>query len=89
MFIALKTRTKHVLKITRFADIVEKSQADGISLPFQITRRNDVIRLQKRRIKVQIWTANTANDLKKLCLWPINIIISDNPELAPCFRPSP
>jgi glycerophosphoryl diester phosphodiesterase len=89
MFIALNTRVKHVLHFTRFADIVEKSQADGISLPFQIVRQNDIIHLQKRGIKTQIWTANTAKDLKKLCSWAIDVLISDSPELAPCFRPSP
>ena len=85
--IALYAKLKKTLGIVRFVDLVFQSHADGISLPFQIVSLRDVHHLKKKDMTILLFTAQTDKHAQKFCSWPIDILISDIPEAAPCFRP--
>lgn len=85
IFVALYAWLNHSLGRKRFSDVIKKTRADGISLPFQIIGLKDVLLLNKKGIAVQLWTVNRPNDLARLCTWPIDFLISDTPQVAPCF----
>lgn len=87
IMLALYAKIKNTLGITRFRDLVVQSHADGISLPFQIVSLRDVDILNKDKMMIQLFTMQNSKDSEKFCTWPIDILISDIPENAPCFRP--
>ena len=85
--LALYAKIKNTLGIIRFVDLVFQSHADGISLPFQIVSLRDVHHLNKNKMMIQLFTVKNNKDAQKFCSWPIDILISDIPESAPCFHP--
>ncbi len=84
--IALHARFNRTLGMIDYVQIVEGTHADGISLPYQIIDFADMMRLKNSGVLIQVWTPNDPKVLAKLCQWPIDILISDYPEKAPCFR---
>ena len=87
IMIALHAKIKVLFGVVQFVDLVKQSNADGISLPFQIVARRDVQRLNEQEMMIQLFTVNDRTDAQRLCSWPIDILISDSPESMTCFRP--
>ena len=86
VMIALQAKIRMSLGITRIEELVEQSNADGISLPFQIVTLRDARRLNERGMMIQLFTVHKRKDAQRLCSWPIDILISDIPESVPCFH---
>ena len=84
--IGLQTSVRRQIGLIDYVQLVENAQADGISLPYQIVGIQDVRRLKQKNKLIQLWTPNTPKTLDELCAWPIDILISDYPEKASCFR---
>ena len=84
-WVALQTKIGAQLGFVDYIKIIESVQADGISLPYQIISKGVLYSIQSKGYLVQVWTPNEPQHLKRFCTWPIDILISDYPHLAPCF----
>ena len=60
------------------------AHADGIAIAWQVSNRQTIQRLRDEGFRVQLWTVGTPSRLEAYCDWPVNALITDNPEDAPC-----
>jgi glycerophosphoryl diester phosphodiesterase len=63
--------------------------ADGIGIPWQLVDRRVLEAARDEGLKVLVWTVNEARLLEQYCRWPIDILITDYPERAPCLSSVP
>jgi len=83
--VALKSEIKAVLGIAEYVDIAADAGADGLAIPYQLIDRRQVDAARSAGLEVQVWTLNTPELLEEYCGWPIDSVITDYPDDAPCL----
>ena len=68
-----------------YTALLEETGADRLSIPYQLIDRRQVEIATDNGFNVQVWTTNTELLLKNYCNWPVEYILTDFPELAPCL----
>lgn len=69
------------------SDLVEKIRsvgADGISVTWQVLDRRSAEEVQRARLLVAVWTVNGTDGQQAYCKFPVDFLITDYPEAAPC-----
>jgi glycerophosphoryl diester phosphodiesterase len=65
--------------------LARQTGATGLDLAYQIADRAVVDAARREGLSVQIWTLNEAALLEQYCRWPVDQVITDYPERAPCL----
>jgi glycerophosphoryl diester phosphodiesterase len=63
-----------------------RAGSDGVVVPYQLADRAMVERAHRHGLKVQLFSPNDRKLLEYFCDWPVDVIITDFPEEAPCLR---
>lgn len=82
--VALENEAMTMLGLTDLVKVVRDAQADGISIAYQVIDRRTLETLRDEHIKVDVWTLNSKELIETYCRWPIDVILTDYPELATC-----
>lgn len=82
--IALGAELTTVLGVEDLTALARRSHADGLCIPYQVLDRQAVEFLRQEGLRVQVWTLNTKALLSTYCRWPVDAVITDFPEDAPC-----
>ncbi|WNG28798.1 glycerophosphodiester phosphodiesterase [Cystobacter fuscus] len=69
---------KELIQLTRDAG------ADGIAVAYQVADRAALESVRSAGLKTAVWTANTEAQLSLFCRWPLDYLITDYVERAPC-----
>lgn len=64
--------------------LTRNAGADGIAVAYPVTDRAAMEALRKAGLKTAVWTANTEAQLASFCRWPLDYLITDYVERAPC-----
>lgn len=70
------------------ADVIglaRQTGATGLDIAYQIADRAVLDAARREHLTVQVWTLNDAGLLGHYCNWPVDVLISDYPERAPCL----
>lgn len=73
------------LGLAHALDEVEAARADGLSMPFQLVDWQVARQARDQGIPVFIWTMNRRGTLERYCDQPVDYIMTDYPERAPCL----
>jgi glycerophosphoryl diester phosphodiesterase len=60
--------------------------ADGVVVPYQMADRHLAKLANREGLKVQVFSPNSRELLEYFCEWPVDVLITDFPEEAPCLR---
>lgn len=82
---ALRAEYAATTGLVDYVSATRKAGAAGIGVPYQIIDWHQVNAAQYADLNVQVWTLNTPALLNQYCDWPVDFIITDIPEAAPCF----
>ena len=82
--IALASEAMNVLGFQHLIQLAKDAQADGICIAYQVADRQAIEAARAAGLKVQLWTLNDEALLDAYCRWPLDGIITDMPEAAPC-----
>ncbi len=63
-----------------------ESRADAIAAPANILPPQIFNKLKNGGIKTILFTANNKQELKELCQWPVDILMTNHPELGNCLH---
>lgn len=63
-----------------------KAGSDGVVIPYQMADQYLVDLAHQEGLKVQVFSPNTRELLEYFCDWPVDVLITDFPEEAPCLR---
>lgn len=63
-----------------------RAGSDGVVIPYQMADRHLVELAHREGLKVQLFSPNTRELLEYFCDWPVDVLITDFPEEAPCLR---
>jgi glycerophosphoryl diester phosphodiesterase len=63
-----------------------RAGSDGVVIPYQLADRHLVERAHREGLKVQLFSPNSRELLESYCDWPVDVVITDFPEEAPCLR---
>lgn len=63
-----------------------KAGSDGVVIPYQMADQHLVEIAHREGLKVQLFAPNTRELLEYFCDWPVDVLITDFPEEAPCLR---
>ena len=83
---ALAGEAELALGLTSFTDEARAARAHGITLPYQLLHTPSVMAARDDGLLVFVYTANTQGELDTLCDYPIDFLMTDLPERAPCLR---
>lgn len=65
--------------------LARKAEADGIAWPFELLDWHTASTARAEDLLVMVWTVNEESHLELFCDWPVDVIITDFPERAPCL----
>ncbi|MEQ8275070.1 MAG: glycerophosphodiester phosphodiesterase family protein [Deltaproteobacteria bacterium] len=71
-----------------FADILDAAHdagADGVTTAFQVLDWPSARAARHEGLEVVVFTLNSEAELSRYCAWPVDFVISDYPERAPCL----
>ncbi len=83
--VALGTELLGSLGIRDALGTAKRAEADGIAWPFEIIDWHAARAARDSGLQVMVWTVNEEKDLDRFCRWPIDALITDFPERAPCL----
>jgi len=75
-----------VLGLEDMVAAARRAGSNGVVIPYQLADRAMVERAHRHGLKVQLFSPNTQELLTYFCDWPVDVIITDFPEEAPCLR---
>jgi len=73
-----KVGVQELIQLTRDAG------ADGIAVAYQVADRAALESVRDAGLRTAIWTPNTESQLSVFCRWPLDYLITDYVERAPC-----
>lgn len=79
---ALKSEFATLTGVKELVDLIVEANSDGICVPYQVLDRRQAEVAKKEGYQVQVWTINNDSLMNQFLKWPIDSIITDNPELA-------
>jgi glycerophosphoryl diester phosphodiesterase len=81
---ALKARWLTKLRLRSPLAASRKAQAGAVAGPTQVITRHAAREARDNGVKVVLFTPNTREDLEKYCSWPVDVLITDYPDLGHC-----
>ncbi len=81
---ALKARWLTKLKLRSPLAAARKAQAGAVAAPTQVVTRHAVGEARDNGVEVVLFTPNTRDDLERYCQWPVDVLITDYPDLGHC-----
>jgi len=82
--VGLGNELTRTLGFQELVQLVREADADGIAVAFQVADRAAMETVRQAGYKTALWTANKESELTLFCKWPIDYLITDYPERAPC-----
>ena len=83
--VALKNEFKGALGLIEYVDLAEEAGADGLAIPYQLIDWRQVQVARDHGLEIGVWTPNSEDLLEEYCEWPVDLVITDFPERAPCL----
>ena len=83
--VGLRTELLSTLGIRDALGAARRSNADGIAWPFELFDWHTATAARDAGLSVMVWTVNEEAHLERFCEWPLDAIITDFPERAPCL----
>lgn len=80
----IKARLLTKLGMRNPFDEAQKANADAVAGPIQVITWNAAREASDNNVKVILFTPNTRKGLKRYCTWPVDMILTDYPELGHC-----
>ena len=81
---ALKARWFTKLKLRSPLRKAQKAKAGAVVGPTQVITRTAARHARDNGVAVVLFTPNTREDLDKFCTWPVDMLITDYPNLGHC-----
>lgn len=81
---ALKARWLTKLRLRSPLAAARKAQAGAVAGPTQVITRHAAKEARDNGVKVVLFTPNTREDLERYCTWPVDVLITDYPDLGHC-----
>jgi glycerophosphoryl diester phosphodiesterase len=63
-----------------------RAGADGVVIPYQMADEHLIKMAHHEGLKVQVFSPNTQELLEYFCDWPMDVLITDFPQEAPCLN---
>jgi len=63
----------------------KRAKADGVVIPYQMADEHLIRMAHHEGLKVQVFSPNTEELLEYFCDWPMDVLITDFPQEAPCL----
>jgi glycerophosphoryl diester phosphodiesterase len=83
--VALENEVLGALGVRDALGVARQARADGIAWPWQLIDWHAASEARQAGLQVMVWTVNDPDLLEKFCGWPIDVLITDYPERAPCL----
>jgi glycerophosphoryl diester phosphodiesterase len=83
--VALTEEFRMTFGQVEYVDLARDAGADGLAIPYQLIERRQVDAARAAGLQVQVWTTNTQELLDEYCAWPVDSVITDYPDDAPCL----
>ena len=83
-FTALKARWFTKLKLRNPLDKAQEAKADAVAGPKQVITWAAARKARDNGVAVALFTLNTRKDLDRYCTWPVDMLLTDYPELGHC-----
>lgn len=80
----LLNELKRTVGAQELIQLTRDAGADGIAVAYAVTDRAAMEAVRKAGFKTAVWTANTEAQLAAFCRWPLDYLITDYVERAPC-----
>jgi glycerophosphoryl diester phosphodiesterase len=61
-----------------------QAHAGAVAAPTQVITRHAAQEARDNGVQMVLFTPNTRNDLEKYCRWPVDVLITDYPDLGHC-----
>lgn len=74
------------LGLNNMVAAAREAGADGVVIPYQMADRHLIRMAHSEGLKVQVFSPNTERLLEYFCEWPMDVLITDLPQEAPCLR---
>jgi glycerophosphoryl diester phosphodiesterase len=84
--IVLKHELLTRLGLDNMVEAARRAGADGVVIPYQMADQRLARLANQEGLKVQVFSPNTRELLEYFCDWPVDVLITDFPEEAPCLR---
>ena len=81
---ALKARWFTKLRLRSPLRKAQKAKAGAVVGPTQVITRTAARQAYDNGVAVVLFTPNTREDLYKFCTWPVDMLITDYPNLGQC-----
>ena len=81
---ALKARWFTKLRLRSPLRKARKATADAVVGPTQVISRTAARKARDDGVAVVLFTPNTREDLSEFCTWPVDMLITDYPDLGHC-----
>jgi glycerophosphoryl diester phosphodiesterase len=81
---ALKARWLTRLRVNSPLTAARSAQAGAVAGPTQVITRHAATEARDNGVKVVLFTPNTREDLERYCNWPVEVLITDYPDLGHC-----
>ena len=82
--VGLGNELTRVIGFQELVQLTHEANADGIAVAFQVSDRAALETVRQAGLKTAVWTANKESELATFCGWPLDYLITDYPERAPC-----
>ncbi len=82
--VGLVNELKRTVGAQALIQITRDAGADGIAVAYGVSDRASMEAVRKAGLKTAVWTANTETQLASYCRWPLDYLITDYVERAPC-----
>jgi glycerophosphoryl diester phosphodiesterase len=81
---AIKARWLTKLRLRSPLAVARKERAGAVAGPTQVITRHAAREARDNGVKVVVFTPNTREDLERYCSWPVDVLITDYPDLGHC-----
>jgi len=82
--VGLANELKRTVGAQELIQLTRDAGADGIAVAYPVADRAAMEAVRKAGLKTAVWTANTEAQLASYCRWPLDYLITDYVERAPC-----
>ncbi|KFA89902.1 glycerophosphodiester phosphodiesterase [Archangium violaceum] len=82
--VGLVNELKRTVGAQELIQLTRDAGADGIAVAYPVADRAAIESVRKAGLKTALWTPNTEAQLASYCRWPLDYLITDYVERAPC-----
>ena len=84
VFTALKARWFTKLRLRNPLDKARAAKAGAVAGPKQVITWTAARQAREKGVAVVLFAPNTRKDMDRYCTWPVDMLITDYPDLGPC-----